>query len=79
MKEWEGVIEKEFTMVLYADSKFNQKGLPEYYFNTVQENTSAKCPPDIFGADVIKVDNDANYILKKIFEFCEVDIVKNIN
>jgi len=68
-KEWEGLCEKEFTVVLYADNKFNEKGLPEYYFNAVQENTSAKCPPDLLGDGVIKIENDCNLILKKIIEF----------
>ena len=77
-KEWEGTIEKEFTVVLYADSKFNQKGLPEYYFNTVQEFTSAKCPPDLFGSDTIKVDNDTNMILNKILEFVGESKLKTI-
>lgn len=77
-KEWEGTIEKEFTVVLYADSKFNQKGLPEYNFYTVQESTSAKCPPDLFGSDVIKIDNDANMILSKIHEFVGIEKV-NVN
>jgi hypothetical protein len=68
-KEWEGLCEKEFTVVLYADNKFNEKGLPEYYFNAVQENTSAKCPPDLLGDGVIKIENDCNLILEKIIEF----------
>lgn len=68
-REWEGVIEKEFTVVLYADNKFNDKGLPEYHLNTVQEDTSAKCPPGLLGDDVIKVENDCNKILEKIIEF----------
>jgi hypothetical protein len=68
-KEYEGLIEKEFTVVLYADNKFNDKGLPEYYFNTVQEGTSAKCPPDLLGRDVIKITNDCNEINNAIIEF----------
>lgn len=68
-KEWEGLVEKEFTSVLYADNKFNEKGIPEYYFNTVQEGTSAKCPPDLLGKDIIKITNDCNEINNKIIEF----------
>lgn len=68
-KEWEGLVEKEFTIVLYADNKFNDKGMPEYFFNLVQEGTSAKCPPDIFGGEVIKITNDYNLIANKIEEF----------
>ncbi len=68
-KEWEGLIETQFTSVLYADNKFNEKGVPEYYFNTVQEGTSAKCPPDLLGKDVMKISNDCNEIYNKIIEF----------
>lgn len=68
-KEWEGLIEKEFTSVLYADNKFNDKGIPEYYFNTVQEGTSAKCPPGLLGDGIMRIDNDCNEINKKIVEF----------
>ena len=42
---------------------------PHYYFNTFQENSSTKCPPDIFGEDVLVIDNDSNYVLNKILEF----------
>lgn len=68
-KEWEGLIEKEFTIVLYADSKLNEKGLPEYHFNTFMENSSTKCPPDIFGKDVMSIDNDSNFVFNKILDF----------
>mgnify|MGYP000860191814 CR=1 FL=1 len=68
-KEWEGMIEKEFTIVMYADKKFNEKGKPEYYFNLMQENTSAKCPPDMFGEDVYTIPNDSNMILKTIINY----------
>jgi len=68
-KEWEGVVEKEFTVVLYADNKFNDKKLPEYYLNAVQEDTSAKCPPDLLGEGIIKIDNDCQKVFDKILEF----------
>ena len=69
MKEWEGLVEKEFTVVLYADNKFNEKGLPEYFLNAVQEGTSAKCPPDLLGSGVIKTENDVNNVFNCIKEF----------
>ena len=53
-KEWEGLVEKEFTMVLYGDNKFKENGEPEYYLNLVQEGTSAKCPPDILEQESVK-------------------------
>ena len=68
-KEWEGLIEKEFTIVMYSDNNVDDKGKPHYYFNLFQENSSTKCPPDIFGEDVLVIDNDSNYVLSKILEF----------
>lgn len=68
-KEWEGVCEKEFTIVMYGDKKFNDKGIPEYTYSLVGEGTSAKCPPDIFGPEVQKIPNDNKFILDKILEF----------
>lgn len=68
-KEWEGVVEKEFTVVLFGDNKFKEDGRPEYFFKLVEENTSAKCPPDLFGEDVHKIPNDVNFILTKVHEF----------
>ena len=67
-KEWEGVIEREFTMVLYADVKFT-RGEPEYLFRLAQEGTSAKCPPEIFGGGVYSVPNNSKSVFEKIKEF----------
>ena len=68
-KEWEGVLEKEFTIVLYGDSKVNEAGKPEYSLYSFLEGTSAKCPPDLLGKDVYKIGNDCNEIYNKIKEF----------
>jgi len=58
------------SMVLYADSRIDPKtNKPEYFFNTYQENASAKCPPDIFGEDVLRIPNDLNLILEKTQEY----------
>lgn len=70
-KEWEGLIEKEFTIVLYAQDKYKGE-TPEYFFKLTGEGLSAKCPPDIFGAGVQKIDNDANMVLTKLKEFYEI-------
>jgi len=69
-KEWEGMIEKEFTIVLYADSKF-ENDKPKYFFKLAAEGTSAKCPPGVFGTDVFKIPNDSNEVLKKVVEFAK--------
>lgn len=68
-KEFEGLVEKEFTVVLYADNKFNDKGIPEYFFVTCGEGLSAKCPPDLLGTNVNKFPNDCAEVMKKIEEF----------
>jgi hypothetical protein len=57
------------TVVLYADNKFNDKDIPEYFLNAVKEETSAKCPPDLLGNGVIKIDNDCQKVFEKILEF----------
>jgi len=54
-KEWEGLVEKEFTIVLYSDTKVDDKGKPNYFFSLFQENSSAKCPPAIFGESVFSI------------------------
>lgn len=69
-KEWEGLVEKEFTIVLYADKTLNPNSKKvEAWFDMALENSSSKCPPAIFGEDVFKIDNDANLVLEKILEF----------
>lgn len=68
-KEWEGMVEKDYTIVMYADNKFNEKKVPSYFLNLASEGTSAKCPPDIFGPEVIQIENDANMIYKSILDF----------
>ena len=67
-KRWEGVIEKEFSIVLYADCKFSNEK-PEYFFRLSGEGLSAKCPPDLFSEGTTVVPNDSNEILKKIKEY----------
>tara|TARA_R110000868_G_C10785307_1_gene755852 strand:- start:43 stop:687 length:645 start_codon:yes stop_codon:yes gene_type:complete len=68
-KEMEGQVEKDYTMVLYADSKFDDKHKAEYYFLLSGEGLSAKCPPAIFGEEVFKLPNDVKAIDDKIKEF----------
>lgn len=69
MKEWEGFIEKEFTMVIYADRKLNEKKQVEAWFDLTLEASSAKCPPGIFGPNVNRVDNDYKLVLDKVVKF----------
>lgn len=71
-KEWEGLIEKEFTLVVYTDVKVNDKGMPEYNFSLFQENSSTKCPPGIFGEGVVTIPNDVKFMYNKIIEFAKI-------
>lgn len=69
-KQWEGLNEKEYTIVLYAESKPNPGGRPIHTFTLINDGTnSAKCPPDIFGMDTTSIENDTNLVLEKIIEF----------
>lgn len=68
-KEFEGLVEKDYTIVMYADSKFDDKGKANYYYLLAGEGLSAKCPPDIFGEGIAKIDNDVATIDSKIKEF----------
>ncbi len=69
-KEWEGVVEKEFTIVLYSQDKWKDDK-PEYFFKLAGEGMSAKCPPDIFGEGVYKIPNDSRVVLDKVVEFAK--------
>lgn len=67
-KEWEGLIEKEFTIVLYTGKTFVDKK-PIYSLHLVGEGMSAKCPPDIFGENVQKISNSYKELHKAIIDF----------
>ena len=62
-REWESVVEKEFTIVLYAEDKW-QGDKVEYSYRLAGEGMSAKCPPDMFEGNPVRIPNDA----KKVFE-----------
>lgn len=68
-KEWEGKIEKEFTVVLFTDVKPNKDGkVSEYRFLTNNDGThTAKSPPDMFKGAAI--DNDVAAVIKSIEAF----------
>lgn len=70
-KEWEGKIEKEFTVVLFTDVKQEKGKNPEYRFITNNDGTnSSKSPPDLFGKQYIE--NDINFIINKMIEYYEL-------
>lgn len=63
-KEWEGSVEKEFTIVLYTDFRLNDKGESQYRLRTNTDGVcSAKSPPGMFDQFI---DNDAAIIIEKM-------------
>ena len=67
-KRWEGIVEKEFTFVMFGDAKFTKDDEGEYFFRLAGQGISAKVPPAVFeGKNIIP--NDANEILKAIVKF----------
>ncbi|WP_333640712.1 AAA family ATPase [Mesotoga prima] len=70
-REHEGRVERYYTVALFADSKYDEEGKSEYFLRLSGEGISAKCPPDIFGPEVVTIPNDAKYIIDKITEFAE--------
>ena len=64
-KEWKGVVEKDFTIVLYADVKMTDN-IREYHFKLNSDGTdSAKCPPMLFeNQDTIT--NDASKVIEEL-------------
>lgn len=67
-KEWEGNIEKEFTIVGYVDRKLANKKV-EAWFDFYLNESSSKIPPAILGEDVTSIPNDANYLLEQLIKF----------
>jgi len=70
-KEWEGVVEREFTIVLYSLCLMNN-GEPNYYFLTNRDGSSkpAKSPYGLFDSKLIP--NDLSFVNQKIIEFYEL-------
>ena len=68
-KEWEGVIEKEFTIVLFADKEGKDPLKPAIYrFWLNKPLTTAKCPPDIFPGKT-SLPNDMAPIIATLVEY----------
>ncbi len=64
-KEWKGIIESKFTIVLYADVKLTDN-IRNYHYRLNSDGTdSAKCPPMLFeNQDTIT--NDANKVIEEL-------------
>lgn len=67
-KQWEGKIEKEFTIVLFTDIKTSKDNdTVEYRFITNSDGSiSAKSPPGMFDK---YIPNDLNFVAKRVFEY----------
>jgi hypothetical protein len=70
-KEWEGLVEKDYTIVVYTETTvLDPNKRPDHTFRLVTDGAnSAKTPPDIFGPDVLWIPNDARVLFDKIQEF----------
>lgn len=69
-KEWEGMLEKEFTIVMYTKVNKTKGKLPEHLFRIINDgDDSTKVPPGIFEKDKFTIPNDSNFVLQKIKEF----------
>lgn len=68
-KEYEGKIERHFTVVLYTATRL-EKDTPKFFLKTFEPGTSSKTPeglfPDKDGKNLLEIPNDAGYILKAI-------------
>lgn len=68
-KENEGQVEKHYTIVLYADNKYDENGKAEYFLTCGAPGLSAKCPRDLFEGNPTKIQNDGKYILDNVIKF----------
>jgi hypothetical protein len=68
MKEWEGMIEKEFTIVTYADIQIKD-GKKSYNLKlNTDGKDSAKCPPVFLVNEQEIIPNDCNELLNHVRE-----------
>ena len=68
-KAWEGMVEKDYTIVLYADVQKEEGKRAEYRLLLSGQDNSAKCPPDIFGAEVEAIPNDLKTVVNALTTF----------
>lgn len=69
-KEWKGLIEKEFTIVHYADMKLTAEKKREYYISLNSDGKSSAKTPPMFLKDEMEqeIPNDANAFLVRVNE-----------
>ncbi len=74
-KEWEGVVEKEFTITLYVDKEIDTDlKKVQGYFYLALDKSSAKCIPGIYPEEILRVPNDSWEFLLKLYEFINVKL-----
>ena len=66
LKEWEGMIEKEFTIVTFADMRIKEEKKEYYLKLNTDGKDSAKCPPMFLVDDSDTIPNDSNAFLQHI-------------
>ena len=67
-KEWEGMIEKEFTIVLYSDIQINDEKRSYNLKLNTDGKDSAKCPPIFVIDNQNIIPNDCNKFLNHVRE-----------
>jgi len=67
-KEWKGLIEKEFTLVHYADMRVNTDKKRQYFLTLNSDGkSSAKTPPMFLTSeDEVEIPNDAWAFLQNV-------------
>lgn len=66
--KWKGKLEREATIVFYANARKDEEGKAEWFFETQSNGTTtAKSPEDMF--ESFEIPNDYAYILKKVKEY----------
>lgn len=65
-KEWEGMVEKEFTIVTFADMRIKEEKKEYYLKLNTDGKDSAKCPPMFLVDDQDTIPNDSNAFLNHI-------------
>lgn len=75
-KQWEGMIEKEFTIVLFTFVKpdADKTKPPKYQFvtNNYDGTISAKSPPDMFGG--LFIDNDIARVVEVVRDYYKLGV-----
>lgn len=65
-KEWKGMIEKDYTIVVYADMKMKDNKRTYIIKLQTDGKDSAKTPPMFIEDDQLEIENDSNAFLERI-------------